>query len=333
MLSDFKAWIDATPDNADAFANAMYVAPMSRDARTRIETLVGRTFPALQRTRGQPQRAMMPTSSPSSQAQTITGPSATPRFWMAGAVAVCVAAVFLMVGPQPYSLLPQFLTLAHAETYETGHGEIRAIKLPDGTHLTLDSDSCVEVLTDPHRRTARLRNGRARFAVMKGLRPFTISAGKGDVVTDHGTIDMGMDDGAIVDLRLRSGSARLITHQVKSPASREPIELEIDKALMVPANGDAPKVVSMPLADTRDWPSGWVEYRTVALGALVREANQYASVPILLDDPRLAKLSVSGRFQLTRTEVFAQRIAQLFGLSMVHRGDGIVLQDGKKSPE
>src|SRR3546814_9779043 len=58
-------------------------------------------------------------------------------------------------------------------------------------------------------------------------------------------------------------------------------------------------------------------YRSIRLDRLVAEANRYAVLPIMIDDPATAAFEVSGRFHVSQTERFADRIASLFGLSVV----------------
>src|SRR3546814_8736088 len=67
------------------------------------------------------------------------------------------------------------------------------------------------------------------------------------------------------------------------------------------------------------WPDGWAEYRSIRLDRLVAEANRYAVLPIMIDDPATAAFEVSGRFHVSQTERFADRIASLFGLSEIGR--------------
>ena len=48
---------------------------------------------------------------------------------------------------------------------QTRHGEIRTYNLSDGSKVTLDADSRVEVTMSEAERRLRLRQGKARFAV------------------------------------------------------------------------------------------------------------------------------------------------------------------------
>ncbi|GAY20119.1 FecR family protein [Sphingobium fuliginis] len=330
LLAEFQSWIDASKTNAEAFANAMLVAPMKPAERQRIEQFLGQSLPALDRS-GSKAR----TGSPAATIHTFpaknhatplkpAGRSRTGRRWATGAIAAA-AMVALTVGLLPNLPLPWLLSQARAETYATGHGDIRRFTLADGSLVTLDTDSRVEVVIGRSKRHALLRQGRARFVVAADLRPFTIRAGNGDVVTAKGEVDVGVDGNAQVELRLRSGSASVKARDTMDRQS-ESMPLTINRPVLYAGGDFAPRVVTAPTADTRDWPSGWVEYRTIPLGELIREANRYAKTPIILDDPKLARLTASGRFQLTETDRFASRIAELFQLRISRRAGGIHLR-------
>ncbi|MDD3800145.1 MAG: FecR domain-containing protein [Novosphingobium sp.] len=331
LLAEFQSWIDASKTNAEAFANAMLVAPMKPAERERIEQFLGQSFPALYRpdrkTRAGSSGATIHAFPANDRAPPVApaGTSRTGRRWATGAIAAA-AMVALTVGLLPESPLPSLLSPARAETYATGHGDIRRFTLTDGSLVTLDTDSRVEVAIDRSKRRALLRQGRARFVVAADPRPFTIQAGNGHVVAAEGAIDVGMDGNAHVELRLRSGSASVKARDTSTNRQSQSMPLTIDHPVLYAGGDFAPRVVTAPTADTRDWPTGWVEYRTIPLGELIREANRYAKTPIILDDPKLANLTASGRFQLTETDRFASRIAELFRLRISRRADGIHLR-------
>lgn len=330
LLAVFRSWIDTSEANAEAFANAMLVAPMKPAERERIEQFLGQSFPALYRP-GRKARAGSPGATihafPVNDHATRVKPagsSRTGRRWATAAIAAA-AMVALTVGLHPDSPLQSLFSPARAETYATGHGDIQLFTLADGSLVTLDTDSRVEVAIDRSERHALLRQGRARFIVAADPRPFTIQAGNGDVVAAGGAIDVGVDGNAQVELRLRSGSASVQARDTKDKQS-ESVPLTIDRPVLYAGEDFAPRVVTAPTADTRDWPDGWVEYRTIPLGELIREANRYAKRPIILDDPKLANLTAAGRFQLTETDRFVDRIAELFELRISRRADGIHLR-------
>src|SRR3546814_3795868 len=81
----------------------------------------------------------------------------------------------------------------------------------------------------------------------------------------------------------------------------------------------------------QDWPSGWVQHRSIRLDQLVAQANRYSGKPIILDDNATAALIASGRFQINKTDVFVERIAESLKLRISYRDDGIHLRDRKST--
>src|SRR3546814_11157201 len=76
----------------------------------------------------------------------------------------------------------------------------------------------------------------------------------------------------------------------------------------------------------QDWPSGWVQHRSIRLDQLVAQANRYSGKPIILDDNATAALIASGRFQINKTDVFVERIAESLKLRISYRDDGMHLR-------
>jgi transmembrane sensor len=333
-LAVLGEWFRASDDNREAFENAMLVTPLALRQRSAVEQALMQQFPALSAVAPTvPIRPAGSTRDRVSSRQNGWHRTPTKRRWrpavLAAAALAATVVVVLGLGTKlvPASLAPT----ARAATYETGHGSIRRFTLEDGSALTLDSDSRVDFSMDSGGRRARLLHGRARLAAARDRRPFTIVAGAGRQIAFEGVIDIGIDEDQIVDLRLRSGTGELKADGKGGDAQVAGVLLPIDQQVVFPAAGtSAPKFVDAPVADTRAWPSGLVDYREITLDALLRDANRYAQSPILLDDPTLATFTASGRFQLTDSERLADRLAEVFDLAINRRADGIHLSRRQK---
>src|SRR3546814_13968320 len=66
--------------------------------------------------------------------------------------------------------------------YATRLGEIRTVKLPDGSKLTIDTDTLVTVAFGLTARRLLLEHGRARFEVAHDSETFVFVAGDPDVL-------------------------------------------------------------------------------------------------------------------------------------------------------
>ncbi|EZP82435.1 putative FecR [Novosphingobium resinovorum] len=321
-LVALKAWFGTSRENREAFAKVMFSTPMSVEIRARIERTLGQSFPSAHK----PPARIIPieagrTAEPGGGGRPHDGSRRVLKIGATAAACAAVLALAISVAP-PLTRLSIFSS-AEAQVYRTGHGDIRSFDLADGSNLTLDTDSRVKVIMDSARRHAMIEEGRARFVVKADERPFTIEAGAGKLVTSKGTLDVSMGRDRRVDLQLRAGMADLRDgEEGKDAVARM---LTIGQPITYQAGAFEPRPVAAPIVDTRNWPEGWVDYRTIPLAGLIGEANRYAKTPIIIDDPALASLGVTGSFRLTDTDGFVKRVAELCALKVTKKADGIHL--------
>ncbi len=116
---------------------------------------------------------------------TLARPRRMPR--MAGmAMAASLAAVMWWGWPAGDLVTPQ--------------GQLRQVRLSDGTQVWLDSASALDVRIDATSRSIWLLKGRAAFDVAKDTRPFSVVAGDARI-TDIGTMfSVDRSDGLTVDV-------------------------------------------------------------------------------------------------------------------------------------
>jgi transmembrane sensor len=70
------------------------------------------------------------------------------------------------------------------------------------------------------------------------------------------------------------------------------------------------------------WRAGVLVFNDTRLGDAVAEINRYTAQPVLLDDPALGDLRVSGVFKSSDPQRFAQIISATFGLEVEQASDG-----------
>ncbi|MDH7976001.1 FecR domain-containing protein, partial [Sphingomonas sp. AR_OL41] len=170
---DFERWRAADPTHRAAYARLDREWDFARGLRN---TALGRAR-QLPRRRG------------------LAGMWGRPRYVLAGA-ALCLAAIVAGVGwhrARPFDP-------AVAATLASGVGQIRTLRLPDGSRVTLDTDSAVMLAFDDTRRVVRLMRGRARFDVLHDpARPFVVEAVDRSVVATGTLFDVALWRG---DLRV-----------------------------------------------------------------------------------------------------------------------------------
>ena len=206
-------------------------------------------------------------------------------------------------------------------------GAVRSIGLQDGSVVTLDATSMIEVAFTPDIRRVKLLRGRARFTVAHDGRPFTVLAGGGSV-TARGTIfDVSVSPGGLVNVALLRGIVDVVPAGQAPSAIAEP---HVRRLLAGEAVGYARGNLTSgtdhaPVSDPH-WVNAAVEFDNVSLAYLLDFANQGDGPPIKLADPSLAALRVSGRFEVGEHERLAQNLARLFDLHAYSEADAILLR-------
>lgn len=198
----------------------------------------------------------------------------------------------------------------------TTAAERKEVTLPDGSRVSLDSGTALTAALYRSHRDIRLAHGQAYFAVTHdGSRPLTVTA-MGSSVTDIGTeFNVSAEPGGMQVL-LIAGAVAVADgdHKLQlapgesydsSPGSKR-IEHPDSHALLA-------------------WRDGYLEFTGEPLGQAVAEMNRYAIHPIVLRDPSIARLpSVAGRFKTGDTAQFAQALADIYGLKLVHLANGAI---------
>jgi transmembrane sensor len=126
------------------------------------------------------------------------------RRWAAAAVVVVVggaAALTWRADVPGLGAAPLF--------YETGAGQRSAVTLADGSRVTLNTRSRLEVAYTPRERRVRLVAGQGRFQVAKdAARPFVVTAGSRRVTAADAAFDLQLDREAL-SVTMPEGSVRV----------------------------------------------------------------------------------------------------------------------------
>lgn len=312
LRGDFEAWLEASPRN--------------RAAYERAERLLGQSAILKGSARYGENRARAPLRL---AADASRSPGAR-RWLVAGAMAAAAAMLFVafnaggatLSGPHGNNPMAAWA----AEPLVTRHGEIRRLHLDDGSVATLDTDTRLEVAMTSEARLVRLVRGRARLQIAGDARPFRIEAGKGVVTASEAMLDIERASDGTVAVTLASGAAGIEPAAGRWNAAG-PLQLVASQSIAYRADDQALAIERQAASSAMtDWPSGWAEYRVVRVDQLVAQANRYAAVPIVIADPRIAGLEVSGRFRISETESFVDRLSRLLGLQAERRPDSIRLR-------
>ncbi|OAN58573.1 iron dicitrate transport regulator FecR [Sphingomonas sp. TDK1] len=196
--------------------------------------------------------------------------------------------------------------------YVTKVGEIRRVPLVDGSVMTINSGTELQVHIAKHAREVELAQGEAWFDVAKdAARPFVVASGKirakaigtafsvrkrdngVEVLVTEGVVETWSDDDAAQRIRLAAGQCALIN----------------DRAIVHYEPGKASSV-DRALA----WRSGMIDLDGTTLADAADEFNRYNERQIVIADPDAAGERFDGLFRINDPEGFAEAVRSALDL-------------------
>lgn len=234
-------------------------------------------------------------------------------------------------------------------TYETGIGERQVVTLADGSSISLDAATRIDVRYRGDRRELWLERGRAKFTVAKdALRPFSVQAG-GRLVIATGTrfsvekvtneVRVVLYEGrvAVMDLHdpkmrpLVIGPRRLTAEQALAPGQQ--LIIANRAGSQAPSTGleridpvalAAARIMPVEPARTLEWEAGLLRFSNEPLASAAERMNRYGDQIVRIDGSA-RPFVVSGQFQGGNTEAFVDGVTSLFPIDAVRQADGAIL--------
>jgi len=194
-------------------------------------------------------------------------------------------------------------------------GEIRQVRLADGSRVTLDTATRLDVEIGGSLRRAHLRYGRARFEVAQGSAPFTVETAGAAVTTSEGVVDVDEAGGQGLVQVVAGAAAVRGAEQGAQVALREGEGVTVDP-------GGTLRKAAMPPAP--DWTGGMLQFDGTPLGEAVALANRYSEHHIVIAGD-LAGLRVTGAFRAGDTAGLARALGAAFALALRERPDGALM--------
>jgi transmembrane sensor len=228
-----------------------------------------------------------------------------------------VAAAVLLLATAPLAALgvhywtPQVTT----ESFRTDIGQQAEVTLPDGSTVTLDTASRLQVrFTDNERRV--VLDGQGWFQLKPSARPFVVSAGDRTITAEAGSFDIRTDPGQV---RAFAADGKLALDGASSIA--------LDPGHLLAARGGEVTIRRLgdPLSFT-GWRHGMIQFEDIPLTEAVGELNRYRRQPIRIADQRAAALRISGTFRAAETPAFVDALTAGFPVRVQKdHGTGIVI--------
>ncbi|HEY0630349.1 MAG TPA: FecR domain-containing protein [Sphingomicrobium sp.] len=197
-------------------------------------------------------------------------------------------------------------------------GEMKTVRLEDGSMVVLGGQSAIRVVLDGAKRRADVERGRIRFDIEEGSAPFAIAVGAMEISAS----------GAIIDIELRGERVRGQVHQGRALVSGRAdgtsgprqIELDAGAAFEGTISGNVRKVRA-PQSDEES-AAGMLEFEAAPLAEAVEAANRYSRAQILVADDSVGGLKITGAFRVGDAAGLANSLADMFALKVERTSEG-----------
>lgn len=249
---------------------------------------------------------------------TISAPVARlPRWAAAASMVFLIAAACLVVSLSNLakhvapnaSDRPQF-----ALVYASARGQVKEVRLPDGSLMTLDTDTLARGRFSRGIRTVRLLRGRAYFAVRHDPeRPFSVFASNRHILAIGTKFDVAVIRGELI-VRLLEGKVAVGS----GDAVAQPVMLTPNQSFI--ERGGKVKVAPLDSADELfSWRRGFAYFSNETLADAAAELNRYSDEQIVVASRNVSALRISGQFRTGDPERFARTVSKIHPVRVVRR--------------
>ena len=205
--------------------------------------------------------------------------------------------------------------------FVTVHAEQGSWLLPDGTSMSLNSDSAVTVRYNTHERVIEVERGQALFHVAhERARRFRVIAGEAGVIAVGTEFDVFRKSGStqvtVVEGKVAvfSGEAPAMTTSAVLPL--QTLSVGAGEQIQVADHSPPARARTVNVQQAVAWVQRQVAFTERPLGEVAAEFNRYGAVPIVVQSERLRELPISGIFNAYDTDSFVAFIGRLDGVEI-----------------
>jgi transmembrane sensor len=242
------------------------------------------------------------------------------KWWQASALAASLLLAIALIGlhSRPTSA-PQ----PRADIFDTGVGGHRIVTLADGSRIELNTTTMLRTLISNKRRDVWLDRGEAFFDVAhieESL--FVVHAGP-RTITVVGTQFSVRRDADKVTVAVLKGRVR-VEDPMRGESSATTTVTPGDVAI---GEGSSMMVISKPIAAIEanlTWRDGRLVFAATSLVQVADEFNRYNHQQLVISDPAVAAIRISGTFKASNVEAFVRLLKEAYGLKVESMADGTI---------
>ena len=233
---------------------------------------------------------------------------------------VCALGVILWSGvyvPTEYAVRTTAIGKQHLHTFN------------DGSSAHLNTNSVIEAEFTRDARIVRLMQGEALFDVAHDpSRPFIVYVGNRAVQAIGTTFVVRIESEnihvAVTDGQVQLSKREKVNDEVLQPESQEVVLVSKGEGVKVNNKTAAPK--PHPIADEElsrqlSWSRGQLVFDNERLEQVIKEVSRYVPNKIIIEDPELRDVRISGRFALGDTDALLEAIEVSLSIQTKHIKD------------
>jgi transmembrane sensor len=216
-------------------------------------------------------------------------------------------------------------------SYSTGTGERRVVMLDDGTRVTLDAATRVNVRMDRNSRRLELVSGRAKFDVAHdAMRPLSVLA-RNRLTLATGTsfsVELLAEQMRVV---LYEGRVEVMAqakdgtrHTILPVAGQPGPTLVPGTELIASTSATTTSIAPTDISRSLSWESGQLTFDGEPLAVAVDRMNRDAREKLVIADPRIGAYIVNGVFLGADADAFVEGVCALHPVQ-ARREDGRII--------
>jgi transmembrane sensor len=217
---------------------------------------------------------------------------------------------------------------AGAQVFQTGFGERRSILLADGSRVTLNSESRIEVKLAKNQRSISLLSGEALFSVAHDpKRAFLVQVGSAEI-RDIGTqfdVDRRPDQTTVTVVEGRIAVAPLPEARAAGSAMYPQPQTRLlatsDQLVITPAQWQATRH-GVELRATVAWTENKLIFAHTPLKEVAQEFNRYNRQRIQIESEQLQRQEITGTFRSDDPKSLLSFLSGITGVSIHDTPDG-----------
>lgn len=291
------AWLEADPDHLRQYEEVKAVQAGLQGLRTDFAADLARLRRAGDERRSYPQR----------------------RWTIAGGVAVAALAAVLL-------LRPTLTATPERHLYRSAPGQITDVTLGDGSRVTLDAGSAIQVVLARGVRRVTLQQGAAYFEVAHAAsHPFQVAvADRHVIVTGTRFVTALTGDGAEVSVL----QGRVVLGR-RDAAEQGALDGGValtpgERAVFRPGEPGVHKTRA-DVESATAWRKRRLVFNEARLSDVIAAAARYADAPLIAADPRLDRIRVTAVLPLEGESALSDRMTALLPVQAERTPDGRIL--------